>query len=180
MFCKIFSHKINHIYIKDNLYYYYNNLVVEQESAITFDSFFHEVQKKLRQTIFQITILLLLTVSLDISAAFDMVNHNLLWDRLDEEFGIIGVAKDWIGSYLSARQFFVRFSPSSSNMCTVSAGVPQGSVLGPALFTAYVPPIGRLIESPRTEFHAYTDDIYTALMTNREPGLERLSKCIIA
>ena len=67
-------------------------------------------------------------------------------------------------------------------MCTISAGVLQGSVLGPALFTAYVSPIGRLIESLRTEVHAYTDDtqIYTALMTDMEPGLERLSKCTIA
>ena len=46
-------------------------------------------------------------VSLDISAAFDMVNHNLLLDRPDEEYGINGAAKDWIGSYLSDRQFFV-------------------------------------------------------------------------
>ena len=63
-------------------------------------------------------------VSLDISAAFDMVNHNLLLDRLNKEFGIIGASNNWIGSYLSARQFFVRVSPSSSNMCPSSAGVP--------------------------------------------------------
>ena len=103
-------------------------------------------------------------------------------DRLDEEFEIIGAAKDWNESYLSARQFFVRVGPSSPNMCTISAGVSQGSVLGPALFTAYVSPTGRLIESLETEFHAYADNtqIYTALMTDTEQGLERLSKCTIA
>ena len=67
-------------------------------------------------------------------------------------------------------------------MCSISAGVPQGSVLEPALFTAYVSQIGHLIESLGTEFHAYADDmqIYKALMTDTEPGLERLSKCTIA
>ena len=90
---------------------------------------------------------LVVLVSLDISAAFDMVNHNLLLDRLEEEFGIIGAANDWIGSYISTRKFFVRVGPSSSNMCSISVGVPQGSVLEPALFTAYVSPIGRHIES---------------------------------
>ena len=67
-------------------------------------------------------------------------------------------------------------------MYTNSAGVLQGSVLGPALFTAYVSPIGCLIESIGTEFHANADDtqIYTTLMTDTEPGLERLSKYTVA
>ena len=86
-------------------------------------------------------------VSLDKSAAFAMVNHNLLLDKLNKEFVTIGAAKDWIGSYLIARQFFARVGPSSSNMCSTSAVVCQGSVLGPALFTAYVSPIGSLRKS---------------------------------
>ena len=64
-------------------------------------------------------------VSLHISATIDMVNHNLLLDRLDKEFEIIGAANDYIGSYLSGRQFFGRVGPSSSNMCSISDEVPM-------------------------------------------------------
>ena len=45
---------------------------------------------------------------LDISAAFDMVDHNLLLERLSVEFGVTGAARDWIASYLRSRSFFVR------------------------------------------------------------------------
>ena len=64
-------------------------------------------------------------------------------------------------------KFFARVCPSASNMYSISAGIP-GSVLGPALFTTYVSPIGRLTESLGTEFHACADDtqIYTVLMTD--------------
>ena len=95
-------------------------------------------------------------VCLDISAAFDMVDHHLLLERLSVEFGITGAARDWIASYLRSRRFFVRIGQSSSSICSSNAGVPQGSVLGSVLFTVYVSPIGRLIESFGIEYHGYT------------------------
>ena len=104
-------------------------------------------------------------ISLDISAAFDTVSHPKLLARVETEFGIEGAALGWINSYLSNRTFFVRVGDSSSAVVALSSGVPQGSVLGPILFTAYVAPIGKLIESFGVKYHKYADDIqiYTAL-----------------
>ena len=86
-------------------------------------------------------------IGLDILAAFDTVSHPKLLARLETEFGIEGAALGWIDSYLSNRTFFVRVGDNSSAVVALSSGVPQGSVLGPILFTAYVAPIGKLIES---------------------------------
>ena len=66
--------------------------------------------------------------------------------RLEHDFSIEIDALKWINSYLSKRTFFVRVGRSSSAVAQMSSGVPQGSVLGPILFTAYVSPIGRLNE----------------------------------
>ena len=79
-------------------------------------------------------------VSLDISATFNMVNHNLLLERLSIEFGVTGAARDWIASYLRSRSFFILIGRSSSSIRSSNAGVPQGSVLGPVRFTVYVSP----------------------------------------
>ena len=86
-------------------------------------------------------------VTLDISAAFDTVNHDILLQRLDNDFGIKGLPLQWIGSYLIGRTFHVRVGTSSSGLAKTSVGIPQGSVLGPVLFTAYVSPIGNLLDS---------------------------------
>ena len=74
-------------------------------------------------------------VSLGISAAFDMVDHNLLLERPSVEFGVTGAARDWIASYLRSRTFFVRIGRSSSSIRSSNAGVPQGSVIGPVCLT---------------------------------------------
>ena len=76
-------------------------------------------------------------IGLDISAAFDTVSHPKLLTRLETEFGIEGAALGWINSYLSNLHFFVRIRDSSSAVVALSSGVPQGSVLGLILFTAY-------------------------------------------
>ena len=119
-------------------------------------------------------------VSFDISAPFDMVDHNLVLERLSVKFGITGAARDWIASYLRSRSFFVRIEQSLSS--SSNAGVPQGSMLGPILFAVYVSPIGRLIESFGIEYHGYADDtqLCTALKGDMGPGLDKLSQCTIA
>ena len=85
-------------------------------------------------------------VGLDISAAFDTVSHRKLLSRLEHDFSIEEIVLEWINSYILKQTFFVRIGNSSSAVAQMLSGVPKGSVLGPILFTAYVSPIGRLIE----------------------------------
>ena len=76
-----------------------------------------------------------LSVFLDLSKAFDTIDHNILLRKLNY-YGVRGVALDWFRSYLSDRKF-VTFKDSNSNILRVDCGVPQGSVLGPLLFIIY-------------------------------------------
>jgi len=94
-------------------------------------------------------------VSLDISAAFNSVTHNVLVQRLEDEFGVTGTCGWWISDYLTGRSFTVRVGQSTSPSRPMMTGVPQGSVLGPLLYTIYVSPIGRLIASHSVEYHQY-------------------------
>ena len=87
-------------------------------------------------------------VALDISAAFDTICHSNLLNRLRDEFGVEGVALTWIESYLSGRSQFVRIGQQSSTTSKLDSGVPQGSVLGPLLFAAYVSPVDDVIKKP--------------------------------
>ena len=69
-------------------------------------------------------------VLLDLSAAFDTIDHNILLQRLEHQIGIKGTALSWFRSYLSDCSQFVHVNDESSINTTVSHGVPQGSVLG--------------------------------------------------
>ncbi len=81
-------------------------------------------------------------VLLDLSAAFDTIDHDILIDRLQNYTGIQGQALRWFKSYLSDRYHFVYLNGKSSQLSPVMYGVPQGSVLGPLLFSIYMLPLG--------------------------------------
>ena len=76
-------------------------------------------------------------IFLDLSKAFDTINHNILLYRL-EYYGFRGVTLDWFKSYLSNQKQFVRYQMHDSNHKIINCGVPQGSILGPLLFILYI------------------------------------------
>ncbi len=82
-----------------------------------------------------------LLVLLDLSAAFDTINHNILRNRLENFVGIRRSALVWFKSYLYDRHQFVAVNEEVLYRSQVQYGVPQGSVLGPLLFTLYMLPL---------------------------------------
>ena len=84
-------------------------------------------------------------VSLDLSAAFDSLDHNILIDILNRHFNISELALSWFCSYLSQRSQFVKMDNFFSSLKSLNSGVPQGSVLGPILCSLYTPPMCSII-----------------------------------
>jgi len=93
-----------------------------------------------------------------ISAAFDIVDHNILISRLSSWFGIHGSVLSWFKSYLSSRSFRVKCNNNLSFFYTSSCGVLQGSVNGPLLFVVYTTPLSTLISSLSLDHHLYAND----------------------
>jgi hypothetical protein len=95
---------------------------------------------------------------LDMSAAFDTVDHSILLTKLQNEFGFEDKCIEWITSYLSNRKFKVVFNEISTDERTTVCGVPQGSVLGPILFNLYTNELEGLIQHLGFNTHSYADD----------------------
>ena len=120
-------------------------------------------------------------VLLDLSAAFDTIDHSILLERLCTTFGFNGVVLKWFESYLCGRTQSVVIDKVSSKSQSLSCGVPQGSVLGPLLYTLYTTPLGSLIRHHNINYHMYADD--TQLYLSMQPSnvsvlVNDLEKCI--
>ena len=82
---------------------------------------------------------------LDVTAAFDTVDHLILLERLSKSYGISGSAMKWLDSFVIGRRQRVRFGGSSSPLVNVRTGIPQGSVLGPLLYVLYTADIEDIV-----------------------------------
>ena len=117
---------------------------------------------------------------IDLSAAFDTINHKFLLKRLANTYNINGVVLEWICSYLTGRAFNVHLNGSRSEDASLDIGVPQGSILGPLLFILYTKDLQSLAKKYNFSIHLYADDtqIYFELDQNND-NLENLKRCFI-
>ena len=97
-------------------------------------------------------------VLLDLSAAFDTIDHKIMLQRMETRSGIVGSALDWFKSYLTGRSQKVHIFGVSSEPSNLSFGVPQGSVLGPKMYVDYTSPLGAIARKYGLNLHIYADD----------------------
>jgi hypothetical protein len=95
---------------------------------------------------------------LDLSSAFDTVDHEILLSRLEITFGFNGLVLQWLKSYLTGRTQVVRIAGCCSEPSALCSGVPQGSILGPLLFILYTAPVLEIINKHGLSGHCYADD----------------------
>ena len=107
---------------------------------------------------------------LDLSAAFDTINHDILIKRL-QEIGITDMALAWLTSFITGRTTSICIEKHSSPARTTTHGVPQGSVLGPILFNIYIIPLLNLIDTLQIKFHNYADDIQLYTNCSQDPTI---------
>ncbi len=120
---------------------------------------------------------------LDLSAAFDTIDHQILLQRLEGWFAVSGPALTWLSSYLKNRTQQIKLGCYLSSELSLPFGVPQGSVLGPLLFTLYTSPLSRVIADHSIPHHLYADDsqLYVSFTSqDSTSSLSNLQSCLSA
>ena len=115
---------------------------------------------------------------LDLSAAFDTIDHRVLFERLENIIGVAGIALSWFKSFLDERSQQIQIGDVRSLVSVLLFfGVPQGSVLGPLLFLIYTLPLGVIIKRYNLMLQIFADDtqIYLAIkLSNANISTERI------
>ena len=122
---------------------------------------------------------------LEMSAAFDTVDHELLLERMSKRYGVKENVLKWFRSYIQDRKQFVMINGIKSKVKELRYGVPQGSVLGPILYLLYTSPIGNIIRRHGLNYHLYADDtqLYLSFKSTRAPAeqagsISRIEACV--
>ena len=110
-------------------------------------------------------------ILLDLSAAFDTIDHDLIIKKLTNYFGINGNVVKWIQSYLKNRTFSVSVVNSESIILKLLYGVPQGSLLGPLLFILYIKELDKIAAEYGLQIHVYADDTQLYISFNQQSYL---------
>ena len=125
-----------------------------------------------------------LLVMLDLSAAFDTIDHAILLEILKKKVGLSGTALQWVQSYISNRCQCVQVKGKLSERTELEYGVPQGSCLGPILFLIYASLLFDVIAKHLPNAHGYADDhqIYLSFkptdQVSQEDALQSIQACI--
>ena len=147
---KVFNNRLDnfiekHSLINDNQYGFRNNRSTSQALIELIEEITNSIDSK-RYAV---------GVFIDLKKAFDTINHEILFSKL-EQYGIRGLALEWVRSYLKNRRQFVKMGEYQSRCLDIVCGVPQGSVLGPRLFIIYINDICNI--SKILKFILFADD----------------------
>jgi hypothetical protein len=111
---------------------------------------------------------------IDLSAAFDTISHEKLFQLLEHEYKITGTALQWYKSYFQDRKQFCKLRHHKSNNYDLPTGCPQGSVVGPVAYNLYTAPLERVLQKHGVKYHKYADDLQVYLSCDKK----NLDNCI--